>query len=339
MEDKTTPQLKPHGHGTILTGSDFLAGREAQLQAGLDEIEAELAGLGDVPDDVEGLEQPVLDALQELADLLKPPTSEWTPTPRPAQTAALPSAAHAHPGQSEADNCRKFRWAAGIVVILLLATISAFFLIWRFGLDLPGDNGPLTPIAQSTATYTPIPPTPTRPGRSLATATPIPSPTISAPIVPEKSGHDREIVQAAMVRILDGSGTLRLELPLSLMADTIQVVEGMPVLQPVLPASGAGVHRGSTPFGEAGSVIVAIPAGAALDSLGQARPGDRLVGCNSDGACHDYQVTVADTWPLGRLRQLLANWPTDAGVLLYADRDESSAWVVQAQPSQQEGTR
>jgi len=31
MEDKTTPHLQPDGHQTVLTGSDFLAGREAHL--------------------------------------------------------------------------------------------------------------------------------------------------------------------------------------------------------------------------------------------------------------------------------------------------------------------
>ena len=149
------------------------------------------------------------------------------------------------------------------------------------------------------------------------------------------------------MQILDVTGALRLELLLSVMADTVQVVEGMPVLQPVLPASGAGVHRGSGPFGETRNVIIAIPARAAPASLWQTRPGDRLVGCNgstvlttgSDDACHGYLVTAADTWPLGRLHQLLADWPPGDEVLLYTALDESSAWVIQAQPQHQEGTR
>jgi hypothetical protein len=142
-----------------------------------------------------------------------------------------------------------------------------------------------------------------------------------------------------VVRILETSGTLRLELPLGLMAETVEMVEGVPVLQPVLPTGGAGVHRGSGPFGESGAVIVAAPAEADTQDLAQTRPGDRLVGCNSDGACHDYQVIAADTWPLARLRQLLASWPMGDEVVLYATLDETSAWVVQAQPVHEEGTR
>ncbi len=342
MEDKTTPNLKPEGHQAILNGSDFLTDREAHLQARLDELDAELAGLGDVPDDVENLEQQALDALRALSDLLEPPTAPPTtispPEPMPASPPAVQQANHRKPWR-----------AAGIVVVLLVIAVSALSLTWICGPELAGDNGPATAIVQATATNIPVLPTSTTvsPTRSPATATPIPSPTIAAPAIPETTGQNREAIQAEMVQILDVSGTLRLELPLSVMADTVQVVEGMPVLRPVLPASGAGVHRGSVLFGEVGTVIVAIPAEAAPASLWQTRPGDRLVGCNSDNACYDYQVTTADTWPLNRLHQLLrstasyavANWPVDVGVLLYAAADETNIWVIQAQPLYQEGTR
>jgi hypothetical protein len=69
------------------------------------------------------------------------------------------------------------------------------------------------------------------------------------------------------------------------------------------------------------------------------KTGDRLIGCNSDAACHGYLVAAADIWPLDRLHQLVADRPAGGEVLLYAILDESSAWVIQAQPQQKEGTR
>ena len=342
MEDKTTPHLKPESHGTIVSGSDFLTGREAHLQARLDELETELADLGDVPDDVDGLEHQAHDALRALSDLLEPsiPVPATTPPPEP-MPAFLPPVQPA--------NHRKPWRVVGIVAALLVVALSAFSLIWMYGPELVGDNSSVTVVAQGTATYTPMPPTPTAasPTRPSVTATPIPAPTTVAPIIPEAPVRSREVIQAERVQILDVSGTLRLELPLSVMADTVQIVEGMPVLQPLLPASGAGVYRGSAPFGETGNVIIIVPPEAAPASLWQTRPGDRLVGCNgstvlttgSDDACHDYLVTAADTWPLGRLHQLLADWPPGDEVLLYTALDSSSAWVIQAQPQHQEGTR
>jgi hypothetical protein len=333
MEEKTTPHLKPEGHQAIVTGSEFLTDREAELQARLDELDAELAGLGDAPDDAEGLERQALDALRSLSDLLEPPI------PVPATTS--PEAMPAFPPAVQPANRRKPWRVAGIVVVLLVVALSAFSLIWMYGPELVGDNSPATAIVQSTATHPPMLPTSTTfsPTRPPATLTPIPSPTIVAPTIPETPGQTRKVIQAELVQILDITGTLRLELPLSIMADTVQAVEGMPVLQPVLPASGAGVHRGSAPFGETGNVIIAIPAGAVTVSLWQTRPGDRLVGCNSDDARYEYQVIMADTWPLGRLHQLLMNWPPGNEVLMYTATDESSTWVIQAQPATQEGTR
>lgn len=345
MEDKTTPHLNPEGHQAILKGSDFLAGREAHLQARLNEIEAELVDLGDVPDDVEALEQQVLDSLRTLSELLEPPAPVPAPTsPSEAMPPFLP-AMQTRRGRSEAVRRRKFWRVVGIVALLLVAVLSAFSLLWLYGPELVRENGPATPIVQATTSHKPLPPSPTiaTPTQPRATETPIPSPTISAPY-PEatRSGaplRHREIIRAELAQILDVSGTLRLELPLSVMTDTVQIVEGMPVLRPVLPANGAGVYRGSAPFGETGNVIIACLAGATPASLWHTRPGDRLVGCNSDGDCHDYQVAAADTWPLDRLHHLLANWPLDGDVLLYAALDESSAWVIQAQPQRQEGTR
>jgi hypothetical protein len=342
MEDKTTPQLKSEGHAAILTGSDFLTGREAHLQARLEELEAELASLGDVPDDVDGLEQQTLDALRALSDLLEPATAvpaiTSPPEPMPAFLPAMQPANHRKPWR-----------VAGIVAALLVVALSVFSLVWMYRPELVDDNSLATAIVQSTAIYTPMPPTPTTasPTRPPATGTPAPSPTIAVPTMPDTPARIREIVQAETVQILDVSGTLRLELPLSLMADTVQMVEGVPVLQPVLPASGAGLHRESAPFGETGWVIVAIPIGTTSEGLWQTRPGDRLIGCNSDDACYDYRITTADTWPLDRLHQLLrstasyavSNWPPGDEVLLYAVRDKSSAWVIQAQPLHQEGTR
>jgi len=347
MEDKTTPHLKPEGHQAILSGSDFLTGREAHLQARLDELEAELAGLGDAPDDIESLEQQAFNALRALSDLLEPPiavpATTSPPEPMPAFLPPVQPANHRKPWR-----------VAGIVAALLVVALSVFSLVWMYGPEMVGDNSPVTVVAQGTATYTPTPPTPTAttPTRPPATATPIPAPTTVAPIIPEASLRSRAVIQAERLQILDVTGTLRLELPLSVMADTVEVVEGMPVLQPVLPASGAGVHRGSAPFGETGNVIIAIPPEGAPASLWQTRPGDRLVGCNgstrsfqdtlttgSDEICYDYQVTAADTWPLERLHQLLADWLPGDEVLLYTALDESSAWVIQAQPATQEGTK
>ena len=208
-------------------------------------------------------------------------------------------------------------------------------------------------VVLATATHTVAPPTETivRPTRAPATPTPIPSPTVVVPH-PVGVGRDvpiqaREVVQADVVQILDVTGTLRLELPLSLMAVGVQVVEGVPALQPVLPTIGAGVFPGTTPFGERGDVLAAIPPEAVPADLWQVRPGDRLVGCNSDGACHEYRVTAAGAWPLERLQQLLPGIAshaatdrfTSATVLLYTPLDESSAWVVEARQQQKEEQR
>jgi hypothetical protein len=145
--------------------------------------------------------------------------------------------------------------------------------------------------------------------------------------------------QAEMLQVMDISGTLKLDLPLAAMAETVRLVDGLPVLQPVLPEAGGGLHRGSAPFGQAGTTVIALPAETAPDSLWQIRPGDRLVGCNTDGKCHDYRVAAAEMWPPDRLRQILAAWPVGEGVLLYTAAGEAAAWVVQAEPLREEGTR
>ena len=71
---------------------------------------------------------------------------------------------------------------------------------------------------------------------------------------------------------------------------------------------------------------------ALLGNLQQIRPGDRMVGCNTDGDCHDYQVTTAAMWDLGRLHQVLADWPPDLSLMVYLVTGEADAWVIQAQP-------
>jgi len=345
MEDKTTPHLKPEGQQAILSGSSFLTGREAHLQARLDELEAELVSLGDAPDDVESLERQALDALRSLSDLLEPPTPAPAPAPPPEPIPALASAARTRPRRSAAGSHQRSWRVAAIIVALLVVGLSALFLVWMYGPDLVGDSALTTTAAQATSTPAPIPPTPavSSPARPPATTTPIPSPTIVAPhpegTRPETPGRTRETIQAETVQIFDISGTLGLELPLTAMTETVRLVDGLPVLQPVLPEAGGGLHRGSAPFGQAGTTVVALPAGTAPDSLWRIRPGDRLMGCNTDGKCHDYRVAAAEMWPLDHLRQFLAAWPVDEGVLLYTVADEATAWVIWAEPLREEGTR
>lgn len=353
MEDKTTPYLQPDGHQTVLTGSDFLAGREAHLQARLDELDAELAALGDVPDNVESLERQALDALRAISDLLDPPRPAVAPSPAAETTPAPLPPSEALPERRGAAQHRRVWLVAGIVLALAITALAAILIAWTVGLKLPGRDNRSTVVVLSTATHTATPPTETtvRPTRAPATATPIPSPTVVIP-QPVGAGPDvpiqtRGVIRAEAVQILDVTGTLRLELPLSLMAVSVQVVEGVPVLQPVLPTSGAGVFPGSTPFGEIGAMLAAVPREAVPAGLWQVRPGDRLVGCNSDGACHDYRATAAGTWPLERLRQMLPGVISRAAtdrlvsgtVLLYTPLDESSAWVVEARLQQEEERR
>lgn len=356
MADKNTPHLKTDEQQTILTGSDFLTGREAQLQGRLDELQAELAGLGEVPGDVESLERQALDALRTLSDLLEPPASSPAPTTLPMPTPPLPSIVRA-------EHQRRPWRVAGIVAVLVVAALAAAFLIWTYARDAVGGNSPATAVVRVVATQSFVPTAPTRTtnsARPSATAAPILPAATAAPRSErphvEPPARIGDIVQAEVVQVLDVSGTLRVELSLSIMADTIQVSEGVPVLQPVLPASGAGLYRGSAPFGVTGGVIVAVPAGSVLESLWLTRPGDRLLGCNSDHTCHDYHVIAAETWLLDRLHQLLRSTPAPSGaeraasyavsdwrpgdeVLLYTAFDETSAWVIRAHPLQGEGTR
>lgn len=57
-----------------------------------------------------------------------------------------------------------------------------------------------------------------------------------------------------------------------------------------------------------------------------------MIGCNTDGDCHDYQVGTAATWDLDRLHQVLADWPPDLSLMVYLVTGEADAWVIQAQP-------
>lgn len=352
MQDRTTPPLAPDEQqaitfaslSTCLSGSEFLTGREAQLQARLDELDREMASLDDRPGEAEALEQQALDGLRALLEVLEPPAE---PAPL-AQPEPGPPAPVLRP-----NGRRRFWRIVEVAAALLAVTLSAFILVRLYGLRSPGEAPPATAaVSQSTAsvavsaltsapaaTATARPTQPPATSTPRATATPLPAPTVSAPVVADVPARDGPRVQAEMLQVMDISGTLGLELPLTAMTETVQLVDGLPVLQPVLPEAGGGLHRGSAPFGQSGTTIIVLPAGTAPDSLRRIRPGDRLVGCNTDGKCHDYRVAAAEMWPLDHLGRLLTAWPVDEGVLLYTVADEATAWVVQAEPLREEETR
>ena len=119
------------------------------------------------------------------------------------------------------------------------------------------------------------------------------------------------------------------------MTETVELVGGVPVLELAPPKHGAGVHRGSVAFGEAGATVIAVPNGEATDDLWQTRPGERLAGCNDDGACYNYRVVAAESWPLDRVRRFVDAWLVEDGVWLYLVRD-TDAWVVQARLQREE---
>lgn len=345
MQDRTTPPLAPDGQQAILSGSEFLIGREAQLRARLDELEREMAGLESAPDGAEVLEQQTFDGLRALLEALEPPAEPASlPQPEPALPAPIP----------RPDGRRRFWRIVEVVAALLAVALSAFILIRLYGLRSPGEVPPATTtvsrstasVAVSALTHTPAatiatarPTQPPATSMPRPTATPPPAPTVPAPVVTNTSIREGPPVQADMLQATDISGTLILDLPLVAMAETVRLVDGLPVLQSVLPEAGGGLHRGSAPFGQSGTTFIALSAGMAPDSLWQIRPGDRLTGCNTDWKCHDYRVAAAEMWPLDHLRRLVAAWPVDQGVLLYTVAGEATAWVVQAEPLREEGTR
>lgn len=336
MEDRTTPHLGIEEHAArmapaILTGSEFLTGREAQLRRRLAELEEEWMDLEDVTDDVQALEGQAADALRALFDVLEPPAPKPGPEPEPAPE---PQPAALAPG-----NARRKLWRGlEVGAALLILALSAFVFVRLYGPDLwhaaPQATRAALPVPTDTALVLPAA---TGAVRETATPAPVPSDTpplptaIPAPVVRGSGKWTDRTAGAETLRFPDASDAGQLELPLSMMAETIQTVDGSPVLKPLLPAEGAGLYRGSAAFGEAGLVAILVPERTAPRDLWQVRPGERLIGCNTDGTCYDYRVTVAETWSPDQVRQYLAEWPDEGGVLIYVESDETSAWVIQAQ--------
>jgi len=335
MEDRTTPHMGSEEHASrmapaILTGNEFLTGREAQLRRRLAELEEEWMDLEDVTDDVQALEGQAADALRALFDVLEPaaPMPGPAPAPEPQPAALAPTSAR-----------RKLWRGLEVGAALLILALSAFVFVRVYGPDLwhaapQATRAAALPVPTTTALALPAA---TRAARETATTAQAISPTpslptaIPAPVVRGSGSWTDRAAGAVTLRLPDASGTRQLELPLSVMAETIQIVAGTPVLKPLLPAEGAGVYRGSASFGETGLVAILVPEWAAPPGLWQVRPGERLAGCNTDGACYDYRGTVAETWSPDQVRRYLAEWPAVGGVLVYVDSGETSAWVIQAQ--------
>lgn len=351
MEDRTTPHLGLEEHavrmtGAILSGSEFLTGQEVQLKLRLGELEEELMHLEDATDDVQALEGQAADALRSLFDVLEPATRTSPATAQPPDVEPMQAEAPQLVAVSQTNTRKKFWRMMEVAAALLILALSAFVFVRLYDSDLFREE------LQATATVSLMPTThasavstATRPARQPATpapspsATPPPSPTIPAPVIVGGGGWTEKNSRAETLRFLDVSGTLHLELPLTMMAETIQMIAGAPVLNPLLLPEGAGLYRGSAPFGETGLIAVLVPAQAALPDLWQVRPGEQLVGCNTDKACHEYRIILAETWPLDQVRQILAGWPIDGGVLVYTVADETSAWVIQAQLQREEEKR
>lgn len=332
--DRTTPRFEVEGGRAVLGGSEFLTARESALQACIEELERELAAMEGTPDDVESLEQQATDGLRAVADLLYPPGAPaQAQAPPPVAKGPMPSPARP-PVPATGD--RRVRLVAG--VLLALAAVAVILMVQGLPL-LGGTRIDSTAVPSSSAPATAAVPPGVVVGatrtRSEPTAAPVASATASAPIVLELSvERDRETAAKA-VQIVGISDTLRLDLSLMVMTETVELVGGVPVLELAPPKHGAGVHRGSVAFGEAGATVIAVPNGEATDDLWQTRPGERLAGCNDDGACYDYQVVAAESWPLDRVRRFVDASPADEGVWLYAVRD-TDAWVVQARLQREE---
>lgn len=336
MEDRTTPHLGIEEHAArmapaILTGNEFLTGREAQLRRRLAELEEEWMDLEDVTDDVQALEGQAADALRALFDVLEPaapkPGPEPEPAPEPQPAAVAPTSAR-----------RKLWRGLEVGAALLILALSVFVFVRLYGPDLWHEAPQATRAALPGPTATALAlPTAARGVRQTVTPTPSPSAapplptTIPAPVITGRGSWTERTAGAETLRLPDASGDGQLELRLSVMAETIQTVAGSPVLKPILPPEGAGLYRGSAPFGEAGLVAILVPERAAPPGVWQVRPGERLAGCNADGTCYDYRVTLAETWSLNQVRQFLAEWPAGGAVLVYVESGETSAWVIQAQ--------
>lgn len=330
-DDRTTPlldeSLRPDGHQAIRLGAGFLSDKERQLQARLAELDGELAGLDEVPDNIHTLERRATDALQALMEVLNP------------QARATPVAVPPQPEPARVVDIYKPRRRLVAVGITMLALMALAGLVLAFmAYRLPMLTEVLHPPATTAVVAITRTPVPTLIPLFSPTALPI-TPTLThppvtpAPSIPQAPApRSKRVEQAHTLEIVGAWGTPRLETSLTVMTETIEIVDGVPILKPVPPTNGAGLHRGSAPFGEAGTTIVAIQDGALLGDLQQIRPGGRMVGCNTDGDCHDYQVTTAATWDLGRLHQVLADWPPDLSLMVYLVTGEADAWVIQAQP-------
>jgi hypothetical protein len=318
---KHTPRLQGTDQSqteAVQAGTEFLAGREAQIQARLDEIDRELAGLEPPPDDLTALERRAGRELQTLLDSLQPAST----TAPPPQRQPPPAVETPPPRRTRIGLCQGINGIyLGLAAALILLAAGAY-LFQRVAWP-PVAATPVVAAATTTATPEPTLPPTASPSPLPATATPAVQPQSLSGKAGRDDGTTPELVRVASV-----------ELPLAVMTETIRLAGGSPVLQPVPPASGAGLHRTSDPFGTTGATAILVPAGSAPPDLWQARPGDTLTGCNDDETCQDYQVSAAETWLPERLHRYLSDWPQDPGVLLYTS-GESGAWVIQARPNQE----
>ena len=193
MEDRTTPHLGIEEHAArmapaILTGNEFLTGREAQLRRRLAELEEEWMDLEDVTDDVQALEGQAADALRALFDVLEPAAPKPGPEPVPAPE---PQTAGLAPG-----NARRKLWRVlEVGAALLILALSAFVFVRLYGPDLwhaaPQATRVALPVPTATASALP---TATGAVRKTATPAPVPSDTpplptaIPAPVVSDSGG-------------------------------------------------------------------------------------------------------------------------------------------------------
>lgn len=326
----------------IQVGTEFLATKEAQIQARLARLEADLTGSEELPD-AHLLADQAADALRALLDLLKPdvaptaPPPRYTPAPTPLdglqpQAVTLP-----------APRQRGLQVALGLALSAWLITLAAFaWLLWKQAGIPANRTAVVTTVLVSPSSVTPgrepqaaeaALPAAAQSGGELPTATPLSTAMRmpQAPSIPGSEARLVESVRAAQLQIPDDSGASFLQIPLAVMAERINVDDDKPVLRVELPATGGGLYRASVPFGEKGAMAIALPARAAPDNLQAIRPGDRLTGCNADGRCYDYRVTAAETWDRDHLDQVLTAWPYDLNLLIYTILEGGDAWIIEAE--------
>jgi hypothetical protein len=327
---RATPFLgQPAGLDPIQASSEFLIAREAELQAQLAAVDAELAHLENTAGDLESLEQHAAESLRALLDLVEPPDRPPLPVLRsePAPPAMLPAA-------------QPRRRARTILYLALAAVFLAASALLGAGLAAAHLSQPAaatkapatataTPLAGQAPAASPVPPLPTTTPPPAAPASPPPT---AVPLALDR----RQAAQASSVRILDAAGAVRLDLSLATMAETIQIVDGQPILKALPPDRGGGLHRSSAAFGEEGLTAILVPAAGAPAGLWQTQPGDLLAGCNSDETCYDYRVAAAEVWSPDHLHQFLQEWPAQTLVLIYSIHETdhgTEAWTLQALPA------